>query len=228
LFFLAISCLAVAAAGSAVAYQRGERRRLAGGGQRPLSLPRGRRAEEPSSDSRPAASGQDEDEPTLQTLACGDVVVDGVDDWIVSGTVRYREEADTWALHVLDGGVRRRFLEVRARRGDVEVVVLDTAEDVPRGLLPGGLTFRGQVLRLDGRGDARTTSEGRLDGQASAGGVLQWARYSAAGGAVLLVEDEGARRRGFFGARVQPSSLSLMSGALNRADAASRDDDTSG
>ena len=227
LFFLALSCLAVATVGSAVAYQRGERRRLAGGDVRaPLLLVGGddarRTAGRTAGRTSPDATG--DDEPTLETLSPGDVVVDGVDDWLVTGTVRYREETDVWALHVLDGGARRRFLEVRPRRGEVEVAVVDAADDPPRGQLLGGLTFHGQVFRLEGRGDARTTTEGDAVG-ASRGGLLQWVRYAAAGGGVLLVEDEGAARRAFVGARVQASSLSIMSGALNRADGFRRADD---
>jgi hypothetical protein len=217
LFFLALTCLAAATVGSAVAYQRGERRRLASGGARaPLLLPG--HDDGPTPATKKQAPPVDDDEPTLETLAPGDVVVDGVDDWVVAATVRYREESDVWALHVLDGGARRRFLEVRPRRGGVEVAVVDVTDDLPRGQLLGGLTFQGQAFRLEGRGDARTTSTGRLDGGTSRGGVLQWARYAAAGGGVLLVEDEGGARRAFVGARVQSSSLTLMSGALNRAD----------
>jgi len=225
LFFLALSCLAVATLGSAAAYQRGERRRLADGGVRaPAQLTDGAAADDgPRAAGRRAtgarAAADDDDDPTLETLSPGDVGVDGVDDWLVTGTVRYREETDVWALHVLDGGTRRRFLEVRPRRGDVEVAVVDVADEAPRGQLLGGLTFHGQVFRLEGRGDARTTAAGDVDA-VSRGGLLQWVRYAAAGGGVLLVEDEGAARRAFIGARVQPSSLSIMSGALNRASAA--------
>jgi hypothetical protein len=41
--------------------------------------------------------------------------------------------------------------------------------------------------------------------------------YGGPGGALLLVEDEGAARRGLIGSRVPAGSLSLMSGELNRA-----------
>jgi hypothetical protein len=217
LFFVTLSVLAAATVGSVVVYQRGERRRIAGA---PAPAPRltagttppGRRAAPPTGDD---GSG---DEPTLETLAPGDVVVDGVDDWLVVGSVAYREEGDTWAMHLLDGGQRHRLLEVRRRRGDVEVAFLDVVDDLPRGQLLGGLNHRGQAFQLEGRGDARTTTKGDCGEHLSRGGALEWARYGAAGGGLLLVEDEGPRRRGFVGQRVPPSSLSFMSGALNRGD----------
>ena len=240
LFFLALSCLTAATVGSVVVYQRAEQRRLrpgAGAPRRQLGPhPDEADADEvPLRDSRSEArrarptDGQQsrahktartapEDEPTLQTLAPGDVVLDGDDDWLVVGSVDYREESDAWALHLLEGGTRQRLLEVRARRTEVEVAFLDPVSDLPRGQLLDGLTFRGHGFRLEGRGDARTGVRGDAGDALSRGGTLEWSRYGAAGGGLLLVEDEGAARRGFLGQRVLTSSLSVMSGALNRAD----------
>jgi len=230
LFFVALTCLAAATFGSVLAYQRGEQRRLQGGGGGPAGLlaagsngPRRARGGQGAPTARPDGA----DEPTLTTLAPGDVVTDGVDDWVVSGSVRYREESDAWALHVLDGGAVTRFLEVRARRGVVEVALVDPAPDLPRGQLAGGLTFRGQLFSLEGRGDARTSVVGDVAAAGVGGGVLQWARYASPGGGLLLVEDEGPLKRGFFGALVQPSSLSILSGELNRASADNAIDDPS-
>jgi hypothetical protein len=233
LFFVALSCLAAATFGSVVLYQRGERRRLEAG-ERPL--PRllgpgadaeGDPASARSSSSKAASKASSkkhastppaavDDEPTLQTLAPGDIVEDGADDWLVAGTVTYREEGDVWALHALEGGTKQRFLEVRTRRGDVEVAFVDAVDGLPRGQLLSGLSFRGHSFQLEGRGDARTTARGDVVGLSS-GGTLEWTRYGAVGGALLLVEDEGAARRAFLGQRVPASSLSVMSGALNRA-----------
>jgi hypothetical protein len=217
LFLFALSFLAAATFGSVVLYQKGEQRRLGeGGGVDPnLLLPLhddhgATVSTSPPASVPPARVG----EPTLETLQRGDVVEDGPDDFIVVGTIRYREERDTWALHVLDGGTRQRFLEVRRRNGDLEVAFVDTTRDLPTGQLLQGLTFAGQSFQLEVRGDARTSVDGDVGG--IAGGVIAWARYGAAGGGLLLVQDDAATRRGWVGSRVPPSSLSLMSGELNR------------
>ncbi len=213
LFLFALSFLAAATFGSVVLYQKGERRRLDDGGVDPhLLLPLHDDTAPPAAATSgvPARVG----EPTLETLQRGDVVEDGPDDYIVVGSIRYREERDTWALHVLDGGTQQRLLEVRRRNGDLEVAFLNTTRDLPAGQLLQGLTFAGQSFQLEVRGDARTNVDGDVGG--IAGGVIAWARYGAAGGGLLLVEDDAATRRGWVGNRVPPSSLSLMSGELNR------------
>jgi hypothetical protein len=219
LLLLALSCLAAATAGSVVVYQRAERRRLSGTNTSRAQLTAGdERRRRPPNHAETRTTAPALDDPTLEALQPGDVVVDGVDDWLIVGTVTYREESDRWSMHLLEGGQRRRCLEVRARRGDVEVAFVDVAEGLPGGQLFGGLTFGGQSFQLEGRGDARTTRAGTVEGVLSDGGTLEWARYGAAGGGLLLVEDEGPRRRGFIGQRVPASSLSVMSGALNRSD----------
>jgi hypothetical protein len=219
MFFLALTCLAVATLGSVAVYQRGERLRLQAGGAGPRALPTGETSAEAERRRRTSnpPDPADVDEPTLSTLSPGDVVSDDVDDWVIVGSVRYREESDTWALHVLDGGRARRLLEVRQRQGMVDVALVEAVDDLPRGQLFSGLTYRGQSFALDGRGDARTATEGDVDASTSRGGSLQWARYAAAGGAVLLIEDEGPVRRVFFGAHVPPATLTLWSGTLNRS-----------
>ena len=214
LFFFALSCLAAATFSSVVLYQKGERRRqeLGGIADPRLLLPFDSETAKPTApaSSPPARVG----EPTLETLQRGDVVEDGVDDYVVIGTVSYREERDTWALHVLDGGTSQRFLEIRRRGGSLDVAFVQRAEGLPTGQLFAGLTFQGQSFQLEVRGDARTTVDGDTAGLGT--GVIAWARYGGPGGALLLVEDEGAARRAFVGARQPASSLSLMSGELNR------------
>jgi hypothetical protein len=213
LFFMALSCLAAATFGSVVLYQRGERRRLeAGGGVDPRLLLPERRTEPPTAVSTPPARSG---EPTLDHLQQGDIVDDGENDWVVTGSARYREERETWWLHALDGGARQRFLEVRRRGDELEVAFVDRAVGLPSGQLLQGLTFSGQAFQLDVRGDARVVVDGVVDGMAS--GTVAYARYGGPGGALLLVEDEGAARRAFAGSRVPVSSLSFMSGELNRS-----------
>lgn len=214
LFFLALSCLAAATFGSVVVYQRGERRRLeAGGVGDPRLLLAERTGDKPKPASTPPARASAA-EPGLETLQTGDIVDDGEGDWVVTGSVRFREERETWALHALDGGARQRFLEVRRRGGSLEVAFVDVATGLPGGQLLQGLTFAGHGFQLDLRGDARVTIDGEVEGRGN--GTIAYARYSGPGGALLLVEDEGAVRRAFLGSRVPASSISLMSGELNR------------
>ena len=216
---MALSCLAAATFGSVVLYQRGERRRLEVGGVADPRLMLPERRSEPPKSAPPARSG----EPTLDHLQQGDIVDDGENDWVVTGTARYREERETWWLYALDGGARQRFLEVRRREGELQVAFVDRVVGLPSGQLMQGLTFGGQAFQLDVRGDARVVVDGVIDGlndgvpDGRASGTVAYARYGGPGGALLLVEDEGAARRAFAGSRVPVSSLSFMSGELNRS-----------
>lgn len=221
LFFLALSALAAATFGSVVLYQRGDKKRLEGIADPRLLLPEKAEAVKKKDPKAKSAPPKPSEDPTLETLARGDIVADGDDDWVVTGTIGYREEKETWQLHALEGGNRRRYLEVRSRDGGVDVAFVDLVSGLPSGQLMQGLTFQGQSFQLEVRGDARTSVDGDVafaGGRVSSGGVLAYARYGGAGGALLLVEDEGpAPRRAFLGARVPASSLVLMSGELNRS-----------
>ena len=196
LLFFALSCFAAAALGSVVVYQRGAQHRLA--------TPDGTARLPPRSDialpPRP--------EPTLETLQLGDVVLEGHDDYVVVGTISYREEQDAWSVHILDAGVTRRFLEVKSQRGVVSVALLDAVDDAPfHGQLGAGLTYRNHPLMLEARGDARIQASGESDGRA--GGTLRYARYAGPGGALLLVEEHAARKRALYGHTVSSSSLTI-------------------
>lgn len=196
LLFFALSCLAAAALGSVVVYQRGAQNRL--------SAPDGTARLPPKS----AVTLPPRPEATLETLQLGDAVLEGSDDYVVVGTLAYREEADAWAVHVLDAGATRRFLEVRGRRGVVGAALLDVVDDAPiHGQLGTGLTYRGRPLTLESRGDARIAVSGET-GQRGAG-LLKYARYTGPGGALLVVEEEGATKRALFGQTVPLSSLTI-------------------
>lgn len=202
LLFLALSCLAAAAVGSVVVYQRGAANRLAGadGTARlpPRSIPTG-----------PGGDGPRRPEPTLDTLQHGDVVLDGTEDYVVVGTLAYREEQDLWMVHPLDAGATQRFLEVRKKGGVLQVALLDSVDDAPiHGQLSGGLTYRGKPLTLDARGDARVVPSGDT-GDRDQQALLRYARYSGPGGALLIVEEEGPVRRAYYGNLTPPSSLQI-------------------
>jgi hypothetical protein len=196
----ALSCLAAAALGSVAVYQRGAQQRLEaadGTARLPPRVP---------------AAGPPRPDPTLETLQLGDVVLDGDDDYVVVGTMAYREEQEGWHVHVLDAGTTRRFLEVKNRRGVLTIALLDAVADAPiHGQLGSGLTYRDKPLTLEARGDARALPIGETDGRGA--GLLRYARYAGPGGALLLVEqlveEKGANKRALYGATVPSSSLTI-------------------
>lgn len=203
LLLIALTCLAAAAAGSVVVYQRSATLRLNTVDGTARLPPKGVPGERPRA------------EPTLETLQFGDVVLDGTDDFVVTGTLQYREEQDQWSLHALDGGSARRFLEVRARGGVVQAAFLEPVDDAPLfGSLGQGLTYRGKALTLEARGDARASAQGEI---AREGGLVRYARFAGPGGALLVVEELGAQRRALFGHLAPASTLTIYPGELNRA-----------
>ena len=155
-------------------------------------------------------------ERTFETLMPGDVVLEGNDDWLIVASCTYREEADTWWLHALEDGERKRFLEVRHLDG-LQVSFLQPAPDVPTfGELFSGLTYHKQSYRLKRRGDARTTLSGQVEGSALAPlhqGHIKYTVYVGPGDLVLNVEEHDETRLAFAGERVLTSTLSLMPGA---------------
>lgn len=206
LWLLALSLLSAATLGSVLAYQRGMAERLGPGGGAPRQLP--------------APTEAHATERTLQTLRPGDVVVFGDDDWLITSTATYREEEDTWWVHVLDDGNEQRFMEVRERE-EWTVTLLESADDVPTfGSLGLGLTYRAQPYRLTRRGDARVSVDGDsgADSKSITGGLIRYATYSGPGGAHLNVEERDEVRRAYAGEEVAESGLMLMPGETPTAD----------
>jgi hypothetical protein len=203
LFLLALSALTAATVGSVLVYQRGERQRQLGGAPvKPRAL---RAAPAPSA---PKA------EPSLSTLSVGDVVGDGVDDWLVVGTLAYREEDDRWALHRVQGTTMR-WLEVRRVRGRWEAAFVDVTRELPKqGTLLDGVMVGGARVTLEQRGDARV--EVHRDCERRSGGMLRYTRYANAEGQVVLVDD-AEERYAYAGQRVVAGSLEIFSGELNRS-----------
>ncbi len=203
LLLIALGVLAAAAAGSVVVYQRGAAARLGSVDGTARLPPKGVPGERPRA------------EPTLETLMHGDVVLDGDADFVVTGTLQYREEHEAWSLHALDGGSSKRFLEVRGKAGVVQAAFLDAVDDAPLfGALGQGLTYRGKSLSLEARGDARVTPEGEAR---RSGGLVRYARYQGPGGALLIVEEAGAERRALFGHQAPTTTIAIYPGDLNRA-----------
>ncbi len=203
LLLIALGVLAAAAAGSVVVYQRGASARLASVDGTARLPPKGVPGERARA------------EPTLETLQHGDVVLDGDEDFVVTGTLQYREEQDAWSLHALDGGATKRFLEVRGKAGVVQAAFLEHADDAPLfGALGQGLTYRGKAMTLEARGVARATAQGEAR---RSGGLVRYARYTGPGGALLIVEEAGNERRALFGHVAPTSTLAIYPGDLNRA-----------
>ena len=147
-------------------------------------------------------------EVTLESLQHGDAVLDGNDDYVVIGTLGYKEEQDAWLFYVLDAGAARRFLEVRSKSGVQQVALFDVVDDAPiHGQLGNGLTYRNKPLSVDARGDARTTATGDTDGRSPS--LLKYARYTGPGGALLVVEEEGATKRAYYGHSMPPDGLTI-------------------
>jgi len=201
---LTLIALGAVTVGSVVVYQRGARRRLLeGGGMANMAaLPPARPA--------PVQDGPAED-VTLETLGPGDVVVEGDSDWLVVGTLYYKEERDRWQLHRMQGEGRYRWFEVRRRDGLV-ATWFEPATDIPSfGQLYDGLTHRGLPFRLARRGDAHVAAEGDVGERAA--GLVRYSTYDGPGGMYLNVEEEaGAERRALTGDRVETSGLMLMPG----------------
>jgi hypothetical protein len=202
ILFFTLAVLSAVTVGSVVAYQRGAMRRLTGGEAR-KALP----AHEP----------QAAVERTLDTLRPGDVIVEGDDDWLIVGTLTYREERDVWWLHRAQGGDGHRLFEVRQRQ-ELTAAWLLPAADVPaHGQLYDGLTHRGLPFRLSRRGDARVSSDGDVGSFAE--GLLRYATYEGPGGLFLNIEErEGVARSALSGERVVAEGLMLMPGERPEVD----------
>jgi hypothetical protein len=198
LLALTLFTLGAVTVGSVVVYQRGARRRLIDG---------------PDAAARalPAPHAGATEEATLETLGPGDVIVEGDDDWLIVGTLSYREERDRWALHRVQGDGRFRWFEVRARDGLV-AAWFEPATDIPSfGQLYDGLTHRGLPFRLVRRGDARVDVSGDVEGRE--GGLVRYSTYEGPGGMYLNVEEpEGRDRLALSGERVVAEGLMLMPG----------------
>lgn len=189
---LTMTLLGAATLGSVVAYQRAERARVLA-----TSAPKG------------LLPGATPVEKTPATLGPGDVVLDGNEDWLVNASVTYVEENERWWRHHLEDGHKQSHLEVHKRDG-FAVAFVTLVDDVPlHGQLMDGLTFRGQAFRLERRGTAQRTARGL---PTELPPIVQYAHYASRSDHVLVVEEDRAGRRAYFGQRVPLGTLSLMPG----------------
>jgi hypothetical protein len=205
LFLLALSVLTAASVGSVFVYQKSaQRRQLQQGAPAKRAL-----AQAPAPAAKPNTT-----EPTLPTLQVGDVVSNGVEDWLVLGTLAYREENERWALHHLQGDGAQ-WLEVRRVNGAWQAAFVSPTTAIPAsGGLMDGLQVGSVSVLLEQRGDARVEVLGDCAGRS--GGLLGYLRYANPQGDVVVV-DEAARRFAYAGQRVVEGSLQIYSGELNRS-----------
>ncbi len=193
---LALSLLGAATVASVVAYQRTAQRLP------PAQERQARLLLEPEPEG-PA------EEKTLATLSVGDVIVDGDEDWLITGTLHCKEEQDLWRRHRVYSGNEEAWFDVY-KDGTWQAAFMRTADDLPAfGSLMSGLTYRGMPFRLKRRGDCRVRREGDAAALAE---VVQYTWYEGPGGHRLYVEESAGTRQAFTGARVLEDGLSLMEG----------------
>lgn len=199
---LVLGVLSVVTVASAVAYQRGSRKALSGGSPRQLAAHTSRRATKQKDVAL--------EDRRLDTLQVGDVLLDGPEDWLVVGCVRYQEEDEYWFLYRVDNGSEQKWLEARQRK-DWQAAWLEMVHDLPNfGQLADGFTFRHRVLQLWRRGDARIEVTGEVDGRASE--TIRYATYVGRGDELLCVESGREQQRALFGRRIVAEGLMLMPG----------------
>lgn len=199
---LVLGVLSVVTVTSAVVYQRNSRKALTQGAQ---LLPAHPRKLPPPERDAPTEDRQ------LDTLQVGDVILDGDEDWLICGCIRYQEEEETWFLYRVDNGSTQKWLEARHRK-DWQAAWLDTVNDLPDfGQLADGFTFRQRVLQLWRRGDARLEVSGDVDGRASE--VIRYATYLGRGDEILCLEFGQNHRRALYGTRTLAHGWMLMPGS---------------
>ena len=200
---LVLGVLSVVTVASAVAYQKSSRKALtAGPGALPESGPQSARPQEDDG----------VEERRIETLRLGDVVSEGIDDWLVIGRVCYKEEDEDWFLYRVDNGRHKKWLEARLRK-DWQAAWLEPVDDLPDfGQLADGFTYRERVLQLWRRGDARVQVEGDVAERTNE--VIRYASYVGRGDELLCIET-GDQRRALFGARVIVDGLMLMPGSAS-------------
>lgn len=205
---LVLGVLSVVTVASAVAYQRNSRKAL-GPGSPLLKGPA-------EADAIPE-DGDTTEERRLETLRLGDVISEGIEDWIVVGRVRYEEEDEEWFLYRVDNGRHQKWLEAR-QRNDWQAAWLEAVDDLPDfGQLADGFSYRERVLQLWRRGDARVQVAGNVAERTTE--VIRYATYTGRGDELLCIET-GAQRRALYGTRILVNGLMLMPGS---ASALSRD-----
>ncbi|MCV7174460.1 DUF4178 domain-containing protein [Mycolicibacterium sphagni] len=117
-------------------------------------------------------------------LGPGAVVSYGGVDYVVRGSVTYRQGPYVWWEHLLEGGDKPLWFSVEDNEGRLELTLWVTREDLE--LQPGGLLeVDGATLHESEHGHASYTTEGETGGMPP-GGEMDFIDYSDAGKTLLL------------------------------------------
>lgn len=116
-------------------------------------------------------------------LGPGAIVSHGGIDYVVRGSVTYREGPFVWWEHLLEGGEQPIWFSVEEDDGRLELAMWVSRKDLQ--LEPGGdHTIDGVTYRQQERGHAGYTTEGTTG--LPAGGEMEFVDYAGAGESALL------------------------------------------
>jgi Domain of unknown function (DUF4178) len=121
-------------------------------------------------------------------LGPGAIVSYGGIDYVVRGSVTYREGPFVWWEHLLEGGDQPIWFSVEEDDGRLELAIWVSRKDLAgQGLQPGGQhVVDGVTFQESERGHAGYTTEGTTG--LPAGGEMDFVDYSGAGQALLSFE----------------------------------------
>jgi hypothetical protein len=138
---------------------------------------------------RPSAGRQDplaaDDRPEFgpRQLGPGAIVSHGGTDFVVRGSVTYRQGPFVWWEHLLEGGDQPLWFSVEEDEGRLQLAMWVARKDLL--LQPGGdLVVDGATLRESERGHASYTTEGETG--LPAAGDMDFVDYADAGETALL------------------------------------------
>ncbi|BBX95849.1 DUF4178 domain-containing protein [Mycobacterium lacus] len=118
-----------------------------------------------------------------RSLGPGAIVSYGGTDYVVRGSVTYREGPFVWWEHLLEGGDRPLWFSVEEDDGRLELAMWVKRTDL--ALEPDGQhVVDGVTFRVSERGHAGYTTEGTTG--LPAGGEMDYADYASADGSALL------------------------------------------
>jgi hypothetical protein len=147
-----------------------------------LALRRSKKAGQPAARQDPLSSDALPQFGPRQ-LGPGAIVSYGGTDYVVRGSVTFREGPFVWWEHLLEGGDQPCWFSVEEDDGRLELAMWVTRKDL--ALQPGGeLMVDGVTMRESERGHASYTTEGTTG--MPAGGEMDFVDYADAGQNLLL------------------------------------------
>lgn len=165
-------------------------------GKRPSAAPSPLGALQP----KPSPSAQ---ATAFEQLKPGDAVAYGVIDYLVAGRITYSVASGTFFAFLMQDRDTKNWLRVGPNQE------LAVTREVPFSVpspLPDALSFSGKNYTRSDQGAANVTVEGA---SGTKPGSVNYARYSADGGARLWIEDWGTETRVQSGQVVDPMEIKL-------------------